>query len=387
MTLPVQWQERFVGLGMRTGKILILTVPHGASHERLANALRKALIEIQPSLTVEVVNALDHCAPWFRAYYNSYEIPLKYWPALWGWIENIQHKRASTGPVWLYGRGARPLFRFIQAFGPEIVIATEVGVCELAAIMKRETNARFHLVGAPTEVDLDRAWAQREVDLYPVAPGEAVGQLETEGVSPSRILACGTPIDGAFVSTHDKGQVRASLGINPDVPLLLVLFGGAGIGNPRQILAELAKVGAAFQRVFITGRNPRLQEELEQICSGAPQTRVLGWVENIHEWMAAADLALGKPGASTVTEAINTGLPFIAFDPLPGGERRTCEWIEEHQVGFWIRRPAELAPTLTRLLTDGKELQGLRERILPLARPQAAHTAAAWILKLLEARQ
>jgi hypothetical protein len=49
-------------------------------------ALRMALLEIQPGIAVDVVDALNRCTPWFRAYYNSYQIPLRYWPSLWGWV-------------------------------------------------------------------------------------------------------------------------------------------------------------------------------------------------------------------------------------------------------------------------------------------------------------
>ena len=96
-------------------KILILTISHGASHRRTAQALRHALLQIRPELTVEIIDALAHCARWFRLYYDSYEIPLKYFPALWGLIEGLQHRSKSTGPGWLYRTGARPLFRFMQA--------------------------------------------------------------------------------------------------------------------------------------------------------------------------------------------------------------------------------------------------------------------------------
>jgi len=63
-------------------KILILTVHHGSAHVRISNALRNALLGIEPSFSVEVVDALAHCTRWFRAYYNSFEIPFRYWPAL-----------------------------------------------------------------------------------------------------------------------------------------------------------------------------------------------------------------------------------------------------------------------------------------------------------------
>ena len=118
-------------------RILILTVSHGASHRRAASAIEKALHGLKPEAAVEIADALAHCAGWFRAYYNSYEIPLKYWPSLWAKIEGIQHRSESTGPGWLYRRGAQPLFRFIESFHPDVVIATEVGVCELVAIDRK----------------------------------------------------------------------------------------------------------------------------------------------------------------------------------------------------------------------------------------------------------
>jgi processive 1,2-diacylglycerol beta-glucosyltransferase len=99
------------------------------------------------------------------------------------------------------------------------------------------------------------------------------------------------------------------------------------------------------------------------------------------EWMAAADLALGKPGASTLVEAINSRLPLLAFDPLPGNERRACDLIEKWEVGYWIRQPAELAATLERLLAHPAELSRLRANARALARPQAAREAAKAILK------
>ena len=92
-------------------KILILTVSHGASHERAAAALGKALKAARHDLTVEVWNGLERSARWFRLYYDSYAVPLRYSPRLWGWIEGIQHQSRSTGPGWLYRRGAKRLFR------------------------------------------------------------------------------------------------------------------------------------------------------------------------------------------------------------------------------------------------------------------------------------
>ncbi len=361
-------------------RILILTVAHGAAHKRASQALHQALLGVNPNLIVQVEDALHHCSRWFRAYYDSYEIPLKYWPSLWGWIESIQHQSESTGPGWLYHRGAQPLFRFIQSFNPDVVVATEVGVCELAAIMKRETKARFCLAGLEL-MDFNRAWIQPEVDLYLTTHADLAAELESAGAPCAKIVTCGQPIDPAFASVPDRETTRARLAVEPDVPLLLILFGGTGFGRPLEILRELRKIRQSVQMVFITGNNPRLEKRIRGSCQNLPRHRALGWVDNMQEWMVAADLLVSKPGGNTLAEAFACRLPMLAFDPLPGNERRTCGWIEKWEAGRWVKRSQDLAPTIDELLTHREELEHLRERARALARPHAAYDAAETILR------
>lgn len=83
-----------------------------------------------------------------------------------------------------------------------------------------------------------------------------------------------------------------------------------------------------------------------------------------------------------MVEAMNSGLPLLAFDPLPGAERRTCDLIEKWKVGYWVRRQKDLAPTVERLLDFPEDLALLRNCALDFARPRAAYDAAEAILKL-----
>lgn len=361
-------------------KILILTVSHGAAHRRAAEALKAAFAEVQPTLQVEIADALKHCARWFRAYYDSYTIPLRYWPGLWRRIESYQHRQPSTGPARLYRAGSRPLVRYLQAENPDVVIATEVGVCELVAFAKRHANARFFLVALEL-MDFNRAWIQPEVDFYSVVHPDLGDELAQAGAPREKILACGMPIHPAYSRLPERNSVRLRLGLPNNLSLLLALFGGTGFGNPQRIVAEIKKIQAPLQTVFVSGKNSALEKELQRLLSGAPNTRVLGWVDNMHEWMAAADLLLSKPGGATVMEAATCRLPLLAYDPLPGNEERTCRWLEKWQVGLWLRSPGEIAPTIERLLTNQEERHLLAERSQALARPRAAFDTAIEILR------
>ncbi|HLI30214.1 MAG TPA: glycosyltransferase [Terriglobia bacterium] len=360
-------------------KILILTTSHGAAHRRASEALRKAFIALDSEHEVAVMDAIGRCALWFRAYYDSYEIPLRLWPGLWRRIERYQHQQASTSPLWLYRLGGRPLFKAVRAFDPDIVIATEVGVCELSALHKRQTRAQYFLVGLEL-MDFNQAWIQPEVDLYPAVHSDFAAELQTAGAPASKVIVSGMPIDPAFARLPDQYSVRKRLALQCDLPLVLTLFGGTGFGKPRRIVAELKKIRQPFQAVFIAGKNPALQAELEALCRGVPGWSALGWVDNVHEWMAAADLLLSKPGGATLMEACACGLPLLAFDPLPGNEERTCRWIEKRGVGVWIKSAAEIAATVEGLLSDDRARASLQKRARAVARADAARDAANAIL-------
>jgi len=363
-------------------RVLILTLHHGSTHVRLSRAIEKALLQLRPNLTVEVVDALAHCRPWFRAYYNAYEIPLKYWPGFWGYVESHQFEGETTGPWWFYRMGARPLFRYIQAFAPDVVAATEVGLGEIAIIHKRDTGARYSLVGIETFA-FERPWAKPEVDLFVSYPGEVAAQVRNLGVPPEKILECGVPVDPVFGSCSNRPALRERLGFPQDLPVLLVNFGGSGKRKPREVVSELQKVEEPFQVVFISRGDKGLREELVRLTAGMAHARILSWVDNMHEWMAAADLLVSRAGGGILAESLNCGLPILVFDAPPGNERRFCHLIEEcWHTGYWVERPGELAARINRLLRKTEELEQLRSNARHHAYPDAARIAAEAILHM-----
>jgi processive 1,2-diacylglycerol beta-glucosyltransferase len=357
-------------------------VGHGAAHQRAADALRQAFADLRPAVRAEVVDTLQHCTPWFRAYYNSYVIPLAIWPGLWRWIESKQHQSQSTGPTWLYRRGAQPLFRYLCEYAPDAVIATEVGTCELAALCKRQTKANFALVGVEL-MDFNRAWVQPEVDLFLATHVDLAAELVSAGASPARVVTTGQPIHPVFACLPERAAVREKLSVRKDAVQLLLLFGSQGFGTPELILREILKVPHPLNVVMVTGRNRRLAKRLRNHCERLPQVRVLDWVDNMQEWMVASDLMVSKPGGGTLNEGLACGLPMLAFNPLPGNEERTCRWIEKWGAGIWIKKPEDLAPYLTTLLTHREQLDSLRQRVRQLARPHSARDGALAVMKLL----
>ena len=242
----------------------------------------------------------------------------------------------------------------------------------------------YSLVGIETFA-FERPWAQPEVDLFVSYPGEVAAQVRSLGVPPEKILECGVPVDPAFGLCPDRPALRERLGLQQDLPVLLVNFGGSGKRKPREVVSELRKVQQPFQVVFISRRDESLRKELLRLTAGMAHAQILSWVDNMHEWMAAADLLVSRAGGGIVAESLNCGLPILVFDAPPGNERRFCHLIEEcWHTGYWVERPGELAARIDQLLRHPEELEQLRSNARQHAYPDAARIAAEAVLHLRE---
>jgi processive 1,2-diacylglycerol beta-glucosyltransferase len=256
----------------------------------------------------------------------------------------------------------------------------------MAVLHKREQKAQYSLVGMGTFV-FEKPWVQPEVDLFLSFPGEVSAQLRRLGVPPEKIVECGVPVDPAFGSSPDRPSVRARLGLDRDLPVLLVNFGGSGKAKPREVVSALYKIRQPFQAVFIARRDEKLREDLLRLSAGMPHARVLAWVDNMHEWMAAADLLLSRAGGGIVAESMNCGLPILVFDAPPGNERRICELIEKSwQTGYWLENPRDIAERIDYLLTEKEELGRLRANAWQRSHPNASRDGALAILQRLDQR-
>lgn len=75
---------------------------------------------------------------------------------------------------------------------------------------------------------------------------------------------------------------------------------------------------SAAQMIVICGRNKKLLEKI-QTTKHASGMKVLacGFVDNIHEWMAASDAIITKAGPGTIAEALIAGLPILLNGNIP----------------------------------------------------------------------
>jgi len=103
-----------------------------------------------------------------------------------------------------------------------------------------------------------------------------------------------------------------------------------------------------------------------------------GFVDNIHQLMAAADFMVGKAGGLTCAEALALGLPMFIVDPLPGQEERNTEFICSMHAGVRVEEK-ELALLIAGYLKEKNSITSIAGAALKIGKPGAAFDAVNYI--------
>jgi 1,2-diacylglycerol 3-beta-galactosyltransferase len=136
----------------------------------------------------------------------------------------------------------------------------------------------------------------------------------------------------------DPAAERRRLGLAPDRPTGLVMFGGHGSRAMPAIVSRLGRAAGDLQLIAICGYNGRLADQLKRLRSRLPM-RVEGFTNDIPYYMRISDFLIGKPGPASVSEAVHMRLPVIVernTRTLPQ-ERYNTDWIRERGLGVVVR--------------------------------------------------
>ena len=369
-------------------RVCILTLGVGAGHLRASETVQRALYDSADPVEAKVIDVLESARRWFHLLYvDSYWWMLRNAPWLWRRVfERRQRKQhRSTAPDWVFRLGCGAVLQHFKNYAPQLVIVTEIGAAEIAALARREGWFNAPILAVQTDFHTEPPWVQSEIDVYCVASEEARAQLIGWGVLPNRVLFCGIPVDPAFALPYDKNELKQALGLDVRRPVVLVMGGGNGPVPLDEIISSLELCNAPMQVLAVTGHDRFLRQRMELMRGRlALDLRLYGWTENVPELMAVSDLLITKPGGLTAAEALAAGLPMILTHPIPGPEERHVRFLGQNGVALHAKSLNDIPLLASRLLASPEELGEFRRRAREWSRPDAAHAVAQVAMALLD---
>lgn len=370
-------------------KVLFISAPVGAGHVRAAHAVGAALTRLAPAIRAEYANVFDFFSPWLgRTILGVYLKILDIFPQAYGaaysWGNTSRLARFGQGIIsgYLAGRMAQ----YLAASRPDAIVVTHATPGGLVAYLARQGRLGAPAVAVVTDFVVHRLWVNPELDEYVVAHGALRDYLADNGVPHERSVALGIPVDDKFTAPLTREEAAARLGLAAGRPTVLVMGGGAGVMPMAEIVAALDDLALPLNIVTVAGKNAALQERLAALTGRLRHAALtsLGFVDNVHELMAAADLLVSKPGGMTAAEALARGLPMLIYRPIPGQEEANTRFLTAHGAARRLESAAELAAAVAGLLAPNSgELAAMRAAALALGRPGAAEAIAGRLLARL----
>lgn len=367
--------------------ILIFTASYGGGHWQAARALAKSLSLCGEKVQTEIVDFMDLISPTLnKVTCFTYTKSVRNTPSLYGYFYQVTD-HLKIEPLWARRFnyfGVRKILSFLRARSPQLIIATYPLAAGAVSHLKKQGLIGVPLITVITDNAVHNQWIHPCTDLYLVGSEQVREGLIGRGVPGKKVAVTGIPIDPKFSKLPSRTLLLEKFGLAPNVPVILIMTGAMGMlqGVP-SICRMLASFPLPLQVLVVAGKDRRLYRRLKKLALQFPKTlQVCGFVENVEEYMAVADLLITKAGGLTISEALAAGLPMLIYRPIPGQEAENTRYLTDAGAALAVYNLRQLEAKLIQLLSEPPLLEMLRESARAAGRPGAALTAARHILNL-----
>ncbi len=372
------------GGGVMRQRILLMYITIRSGHYQAARAVEQEIRRLQPGAEILTIDAFQYLNPILaRIVDRMYLSVIQKLPELWDYLyDNPEVVRQSQRYRRLLHRYDSPRLQgLLEEFQPEVIACTQAFPCGLVADYKQENKRTTPLIAVLTDFTPHAYWVHEQVDGF-VVPCEKAAQWLTDRTVPaSRVHTLGIPIAPIFREGTNPTVVRRRLQMSPDLPAVLLMGGGQGLGPILEAVEGLDGIGPPFQLLVVTGSNESLYHRLIKRAPGMRHPlQVFGHVDFIADLMSVTTLIVTKPGGLTSSEALAKGLPIVALDPIPGQEIKNAHFLVEEGAACLVEDSKGLPQVVERLLGNPEEIRRMAANARRLGRPNSAAETARLVL-------
>lgn len=369
-------------------RVLIFYITEHSGHHSAASAVAKALKLKCSACKVLCVNAFKQIFPVIeRLVHVLYLTVIKKVPVIWermydnpGFFNKSRFIKNFVNRI-----GAEKIKPFVDSFDPQVIICTQAFPCGIAAEYKKKFNKKVLLIGVLTDFSPHSYWIYEGVDYFIVPTRESKQMLVWKGVDERKILTFGIPIDPKFNISCDRAQLLKQYGLKSEIPVVLVMGGGRGLGPIKDLLAELDSSRLDLQIIIVCGVNASLHDWV-QGKSFKKKVLKFAFTDQIDCLMSMACVVITKPGGVTTAEVLAKKRPMIILNPIPGQEVRNTDFLEKNNVAVKIDSPSQVSGAIEKILKKRDDESDSIASFQHLAKPEASLELSGFVLEQIRRR-
>jgi UDP-N-acetylglucosamine:LPS N-acetylglucosamine transferase len=327
----------------------------GEGHNAAAAAITEAIADVWPGCEVERFDTLELWGrPFSRFMSRGYEIQIRLLPLTYEvFYDALCASRgfAALSKLAIGRFFGRRLQDFLKSHDADLVISTYPFGSAALHWLRTHQSYRVPAVTYIPAFHVHPVWAYAGIDQHYVMYDTAPDHAATAGFE--QTMRVGAPPVRSGFGTVSKKEARERLGLDPDRFILLTTGGAWGLGGIDEAVQSLT--GSDIERlqvIAVCGRSTKLLHHLQHVGVPEERLRTYGYVTNMHEIMAAADVVVTNGAGVTVLEALRTPRPVIAFKPLAGHGKASTDEMMRRDLALVANDVAQLVSVVRELASD-----------------------------------
>lgn len=359
-------------------KILILYGSYGGGHLSAAKAIYNYIKENYEDVKIEILD----CMEYINKYVNilstkAYTEIAKKAPWAWGKV----YRSAEKGPLSKISNNsnkimARKLNTYLKEFEPDLIISTHPFSSNMCSYLKKKNKLQCQIATIMTDFEIHNQWLinNKYTNDFFVSNEHMKEEMVKLGINKNKIFVTGIPVSERFSSNFNKLDIYKEFHLNPLLKTILFFAGGEyGLGKSKteEIFNILVNKFSNLQVIAIAGKNEEMKEHFEEIVKKANKeslVKVLAFTNKVPELMSISNLVITKPGGLTTSESLVSGLPMLIINPLPGQEEQNAEFLENNNIGVWLKKHDNIQEVLDNFINNDKQLEIFHKNALKLAK-------------------
>ncbi len=277
--------------------------------------------------------------------------------------------------------------KILKDFKPDVVVCTGGYVSGPVAIAAKKLGIPSLIHEQNVYPGLTVKGGEKYVDYVAVSFPETVNHMN----NPEKCVVTGNPIRKELLDTK-KDEARKKLGLS-DKPFVLVFGGSLGAKKINDTMIEVIKKLQGNKDIeLLFGTGDRNYKEVSEALSGVKteeNIKVVSYINNMSEVMAASDLVIARSGAITLSEIAALGKASVLI-PSPNVVRNHQEQnareFERAGASVVITEPELSADVLydkiITMTSDKKLLEDMSRKVKTLAKTDALEEIYKLVIKL-----
>ena len=367
-------------------RVLLLYISQVSGHRHSAVAISKALKELNSDCEIRSLNGFGYTFPLMEKVINTaYMGVIKRAPQIWEYLyDNPKVIKASRKIKESIHKSSHKKFKpLFDEFKPDVVVCTQAFPCGMVADFKKANHLSVKVIGVLTDFAPHMYWLHEGVDYYVVPFEDAKKRYMNEGIKEGQIKVFGIPIRMKFAEQLDRKAIAHKLHLDIDIPTILVMGGGQGLGPMKEAVKSLIDLKRQLQIIVIAGTNLKLAQWIKKAQrKTSKKIIVYDYANNVDELMEVATLIITKPGGMTSSEVLAKGVPMVVIDPIPGQEERNADFLVKSGIAIRVNDKKKIGHSVDALLNNLDKLKSMREAALKYAKPHAAQDIARLVLSV-----